>query len=474
MSIFAVKYNMPEPHFNSMERKVTEILQKWKESHNRALVLEGPRQIGKTYIMKEFAKLYPCSEYIDLEQDLPLRMIFEETGNADSIYEELSYRGIKFEFDKGKPLLILDEIQSCPSAYSALKTLAADGRCDILASGSLLGIQLSDTDRLSPMGYVQYVKMEPMDFEEFLWAMGIERNLTEKLRLTLNSAEEIGKSARSAITDYFRKFMTVGGMPAAVLKYADTRDYNEVREIHASIYRVIESDALKYSDRKDRLKILSCLESIPRQLSKENKSFVYKDIEKTAGAGKREYGSAIDWLYRAGLINICYNLKDICEPLPQMERPESFKIYMKDSGLLTYMLGIESASAIESGNTYVNRGAVMESCIAQALICNGYVIHFYSKQNSTLEMDFILNYKNKITALEIKSGKQKKSKSLTMMVSGQYNVGYGIKVSDAPVSIDELGILHLPLFGPCFFDPPVFENVPAPGSEEVNNLLNKI
>lgn len=403
-----------------------------------------------------------------------LRAIFEETGNADLIYEKLSYRGIRFDFDCGRPLLILDGIQFCPSAYSALKTLATDGRCDILASGSLLGIQLSDTDRLSPMGYVQYVRMEPMDFEEFLWAMGIERSLTEKLRRALDSAEDIGRSVRSAITDYFRKFMTVGGMPAAVLKYAETKDCNEVREIHASIYRVIESDALKYSDRKDRLKILSCLESIPQQLSKENKTFVYKDIEKTAGAGKREYGSAIDWLYRAGLINICYNLKDVCEPLSQMERPGSFKIYTKDSGLLTYMLGIESASAIESGDTYVNRGAIMESCIAQALICNGYRIHFYSKQNSTLEMDFILNYKSKITALEVKSGKQKKSKSLTLMVFGQYNVGCGIKVSDSPVSIDELGILHLPLFGPCFFDPPAFENVPAPVSEEVNSLLRKM
>ena len=474
MSIFVGNYNVPDLFYNNMERKVTEILLKWKESNNRALVLEGPRQVGKTHIMKEFAKLYSCSEYIDLEHDLSFRAIFEETGNADLIYEKLSYCGIRFDFDCGRPLLILDGIQSCPSAYSALKTLAADGRCDILASGSLLGIQLSDTDRLSPMGYVQYVRMEPMDFEEFLWAMGIERDLTEKLHRTLDSEEDIGKSTRSAITDYFRKFMTVGGMPATVLKYAETKDYNEVREIHASIYRVIESDALKYSDRKDRLKILSCLESIPQQLSKENKTFVYKDIEKTAGAGKREYGSAIDWLYRAGLINICYNLKDVCEPLSQMERPESFKIYMKDSGLLTYMLGIESASAIESGDTYVNKGAVMESCIAQALICNGYRIHFYSKQNSTLEMDFILNYKGKITALEVKSGKQKKSKSLTMMVSGQYNVGSGIKISDSPVSIDELGILHLPLFGPCFFDPPVFKNVPAPGPEEVNSLLREM
>ena len=444
-----------------MDRKVHDTLLKWKSSSGRALVLEGPRQTGKTFIMKEFSKSYHYSVYIDLEENEELKTVFEQTDDTSEIYEKLSYNGIRFDTSSGDPLFIIDGLQSCPRAFSALKPLAVDGRCDMIASVSLPGVEPSEGDFPSPIGYVQMVEMGPMDFEEFLWAMGIGKELTAKIRQWIDTGSEIDVSIGSALTRYFRKFMTVGGMPAAVQKYVDTKDYNEVWVVLASICNIIEKDALRYSDKKDRLKILACLESIPSQLAGENKTFVYKDVGKQAGTGRREYGSSLDWLHRAGLINLCYNLRDPCEPLSQMERTDSFKVYLKDPGILTYMLGRETASAIESGNTYVNEGAVVESCISQALVSNGYRIHFYSKPNSSLKMDFVISYKGRLTALETRSGKTKISRSLLMLTSGDYKVERGIKIADGPVGADGHGILHLPLFAPCFFDIPRIETAPS-------------
>lgn len=417
-----------------MDRKVHDTLLKWKSSSGRALVLEGPRQTGKTFIMKEFSKSYHYSVYIDLEENEELKTVFEQTDDASEIYEKLSYNGIRFDTSSGDPLFIIDGIQSCPRAFSALKPLAVDGRCDMIASVSLPGVEPSEGDFPSPIGYVQMVEMGPMDFEEFLWAMGIGKELTAKIRQWIDTGSEIDVSIGSALTRYFRKFMTVGGMPAAVQKYVDT---------------------------KDRMKILACLESIPSQLAGENKTFVYKDVGKQAGTGRRECGSSLDWLHRAGLINLYYNLRDPYEPLSQMERTDSFKVYLKDPGILTYMLGRETASAIGSGNTYVNEGAVVERCISQALVSNGYRIHFYSKPNSSLKMDFVISYKGHLTALETRSGKTKISRSLLMLTSGDYKVERGIKIADGPVGVDGHGILHLPLFAPCFFDIPRIETAPS-------------
>ena len=271
-----------------MDRKVHDTLLKWKSSSGRALVLEGPRQTGKTFIMKEFSKSYHYSVYIDLEENEELKTVFEQTDDASEIYEKLSYNGIRFDTSSGDPLFIIDGIQSCPRAFSALKPLAVDGRCDMIASVSLPGVEPSEGDFPSPMGHVQMVEMGPMDFEEFLWVMGIGKELTAKIRQWIDTGSEIDVSIGSALTRYFRKFMTVGGMPAAVQKYVDTKDYNKVWDVLASICNIIEKDALRYSDKKDRLKILACLESIPSQLARENKTFVYKDVGKQAG---REGGS---------------------------------------------------------------------------------------------------------------------------------------------------------------------------------------
>ncbi len=457
-----------------MRRKIESVFEEWRSSPGQALVLEGPRQVGKTYSMKRLSESYGSSVYINLEDDTELRSIFEQSNNAERIYEDLSFHGIAFDMTKGRPLFIIDEIQSCPKAFSALKPLAVDGRCDIISSGSLLGIKLSDENFLSPMGYVRLIEMEPMDFEEFLWAIGIDSDLTEKLRSSVETHSEISDPVQRAVMGYFKKFMTVGGMPAAVKTYAETKDYNKVWEVLGSIYGIIKKDALRYSDKKDKLKILACLESIPSQLARENKVFIYKDVEKISGSGKREYGSSLDWLLHAGIINVCRNLKDISEPLSQMERDDSFKVYMKDSGLLTFMLGRETAIAIETGDTSVNKGAVMESCIAQSLISGGYSIHFYSKPNSMLEMDFIISYEGKITALEVKSGRTKRSRSLLMLTSGNYKVGLGIKIADSPVSTDENGILHLPLYAPSFFPTPKFCTDRTEDPADVNKRIREM
>ncbi len=457
-----------------MRRKIDSVLSEWRSTPGQALVLEGPRQVGKTYAMKNLAKAYGSSVYINLEDNEELKAVFEHSNNADKIYEELSFHGLKFDLTGGKPLFIIDEIQSCSKAFSALKPLAVDGRCDVIASGSLLGVGLSDENFLSPLGYVRLIDVGPMDFEEFLWALGIEEDLTEKLATWIASRSEISDSVRRAVTEYFRKFMVVGGMPAAVKVYAETKDYNQVWSVLGSIYGIIRADVMRYSNKKDKLKILACLESVPSQLARENKDFIYKDVEKISGSGKREYGSSLDWLQRAGLVIICRNLKDLCEPLAQMERSDSFKVYLRDSGILTFMLGRETAVAVETGDIHVNQGAVMESCIAQALCASGYAIHFYAKSSSLLKMDFIISYEGKLTALEVKSGRTKRSRSLLLLMSGGYRIERGIKIADSPAGTDEKGILHLPLFAPSFFRTPRFAGPAPTGPEAVDRALREM
>lgn len=457
-----------------MKRKLYKILEEWKKSPDVALVLKGPRQVGKTYAMKKFAKTYSRFTYINLEENESVRSIFENTNVAERIYEELSFYGLSPDCTHGKPLLVLDEIQACPKAYSALKPLVIDGRCDILSSCSLLGVDLMRGDYLSPMGYVRFVNVEPMDFEEFLWALGFTEKQTLSVRKWIDSENDFPSTVSEAVSEQFMKYLLVGGMPKAVKAYADSHDYKTVWKALGEIYSVIETDAMRYSGSEDKMKILACLKSIPSQLSKENKTFSYVDVEKISRSGKREYGSAIDWLTNAGIINICYNLEEPSEPLVQKERHDSFKIYVKDPGILAYMYGKETVSAVARGDVYVNKGALMESCIAQALISNNYGIHFFSRRNSTLEIDFIINYKGKLSALEVKSGKNKRAKSLRTITSGEYKVKRGIKIADCLLETDENGTLHMPLFGPSFFEEPSLPELSSIDMEEINRMFDEI
>lgn len=436
-----------------MERKITERLMAWKKDPLRkALLLKGLRQTGKTHILTEFVKLnYESYIFVDLEDNDKVRAVFEQ-GNlsASEIIDRLVIdTGVSLT--PGRSAIVLDEIQACLPAYSALKPLAADGRFDILASGSLLGVRIWDLQRRSPMGYVNIMELKPLDFEEFLWAMGIERTWTEYLRTCISERNEIDPYICKRANDLFRRYMVVGGMPAAVETYSKTRDYAAVKRVLDDILSIVRADVERYSKGADRIKISQCLESIPGQLEDETTDvFRYSRIEKSKG-GFNVYGRAIEWLKKTGLVLQCQNLTEPVSPLMTRVRPSSFKLMMADTGLLTAMLEPDVAGDIVNRDPYSNNGSVMENAIACALDRAGYPLMFYKRPNSTLEVDFVANIDGDVTAIEVKSGRNTRAKSLYTLFVREHTVKRAMKLSDGNVFIDRNGIENYPLFGPCFF-----------------------
>lgn len=434
-----------------MQRKALDELIAWKENPNKkALLVRGCRQVGKTHLIKEFAsKNYRSHLYINLEERDDLRASFESGDRtAKAIVDRLMFDS-DVTLYPGESAIILDEIQSCLPAYSSLKSLVTDTGFDIIASGSLLGVRIEDLQQLSPMGYVDIIDLRPLDFEEFLWAMGVNKDNTQYLRDCIQNMRSIDGYICKQVTELFLRYMVVGGMPAAVKSYSIDRDYSKVRKVLKNILSLLSDDVGRYSMGTDRMRITACLESIPNQLSNERKGFRYIDIEKRKG-GHRLYGPALLWLKYAGLIEFCHNLEEPVAPLENRVRDNIFKVYMLDSGLLTAMMDDGAAGTVVNRDPYVNNGAIMENAIACSLRSSGYDLRYYSKDDSTLEVDFILNIGGTVTAMEVKSGRNKKAKSLSTLFTKNRTVARAIKVSDGNVFMDENGIENLPLFGPCF------------------------
>ena len=438
-----------------MKRKVLDNLISWKnDSQRKALLLRGCRQIGKTYIIREFLKdNYSGYIEINLEKNRDLHMIFQNNDrSAKSIIDRLLFdvKPIGKMID-GKSAIFIDEIQACPAAYSSLKALSDEGRFDIISSGSLLGVLLDDLQYQSPLGYVNAIDMYPLDFEEFLWAMGIEPEYTKYIENCIQSFKPLDKYILDKTSELFRRYLVVGGMPAAVLKYSTTRDYTQTRKVLKDIADLIGQDAQKYSSGPHRFRIEACLRSIPEQLAQENKKFQYHRVEKKKHAGKATYGQAIDWLKKANVAYLCHNVTEPTSPLTERTIDNIFKIYTSDTGILMALTEENIEGTIVNRDPFANNGAVMENAIACALRSKGYMLRYYSRMNSTLEVDFIVNFDGDITAIEIKSGKKKKSKSLHELFSNTRTVKRAIKLAEGNVFRDENGVEHYPLFGPCFF-----------------------
>ncbi|AMK13531.1 ATPase AAA+ superfamily [methanogenic archaeon mixed culture ISO4-G1] len=454
-----------------MRRKAYDEMMKWKADHRTALLLRGPRQTGKTYLMKQFSEEYDSSLYINIEDEPAMRKVFENSRNPDEIYKALSIlKGFSVPKGGPKPLLILDEVQSSEASFSALKPLAEDGRCDIIASGSLLGVLLNDK-LLSPMGYVKPIYIGPMDFEEFLWALGTDEKTTSGIRKMISDGQ-MPESVRTSAESIFSKYMIVGGMPAAVSAYVEMGDYNEVWARHNEIMEFARGDVMRYAPNALKIKILAALDSIPRILAKEHKVFKYSEIEHRQGYGSREYDSSLEWLVAAGLAIRCRNLSQTKEPLAENEKNNSFKLYMHDTGLLMYAYGRETVSAIASGDIYVNKGAAVENITAQSLLSSGFRLYFYSKEDSRRELDFVIKYKDKVTGLEVKSGRKKHSKSLLMSLKDG-SIDAGIKIADFKAEVDENGVQHLPLFSPAFMESRTEIELDLPDVSALNRMVEE-
>lgn len=458
-----------------MERKIDRVLQNWFEDRDhKALVLRGPRQVGKSYAIRKLGtERYDSIIEINFEDRPDYRSIFEGDLSADAIFEKLSFTFIKENFEGC--LLFLDEIQSCPGAFSALKPLVEDGRCDIACSGSVLSEDVGD-GRLTPMGSIELEYMEPMDFEEFLWAMGFSHAQTETIRSHISEMKPFDGFVLRQLNDLFKRYVVIGGMPASVSAYARTRMYKDSYEELESIMKLLSDDIGRYvRDPVDRIRIEQCMDSIPRQLSRErNASFLYSDVSIGSGYGQREFGPAISWLEGAGIVDLCRNIEEVSEPFEVKTSGNTFKIYVKDTGVLVYMLGPAVAKGVMDGEFTINNGAVIEDAISEALIRKGYKVHFYRNPIRRMELDFVFNYNGELAVVEVESGRKKSARSLNKAISEDRAIDIAMKVSDSNISTDENGVRHYPLFGPSFFDDStVLELPPLTGIDELKAALDR-
>jgi len=388
-----------------LDRNMMNRLIQWKNSQNKgALLIKGARQVGKTFIVREFAKAhYENFIEINFEKQPSLKKAFEEDLDARSIILSLSAMGLG-PFEEGKTLIFLDEIQSCANARTAIKFLVEDGRFDYIESGSLLGIGYKDVSSY-PVGFEEQVSMYPLNFEEFLWAKGITREVIDKLRETYNQIQAVDNFLHDRIMKIYREFLFVGGMPAAVTAFLENDDLTQTVRVQNSILDSYRDDISKYAQ-KEKILVKNMFDAIPEQLNKKNKRFILADLEK--GTSARKYENASMWLSEAGIALNCFNVNTLEIPLSFNEKRNLYKLYMLDTGLLCAqgMKGIQSE--LLSGNIDINEGGITENAVAAELVKKNIPLHYYDKKGRA-EIDFVLTENNSLSAIEVKSGKNYKT-----------------------------------------------------------------
>lgn len=420
----------------------------WKKEENKqCLLIRGARQVGKTFIIEQFCKEnYESYIYINFDLSPTLKDIFNGDLDADTLIMKLEVTFPNIEIKPGKTILFLDEIQSCPNARVALKSFGMDKRIDVIASGSLLGLYYKEITSY-PVGYERIVDMYPLDFEEFLWAVGIKENLILEVKKCFENKKPIDEYLLMQLNKQFKMFLIVGGMPRIVDEYVKENSLGKVISLQKSMIEDYKLDVVKYAETNIRQKVLNTFDSIPAQLARKNKKFSYVNIlEGENNVGERKYSSSIEWLKNAGIINYCYNLTEPAAPLKANLRLDCFKIYVRDTGILMSMYEEGIQRGILNDELYINEGAILENVCAEEINTRYHDVMYYEKK-SQLEIDFILNINGVVTAVEVKSGNNKQSKSLNSIVNNYKTVSRYIKLEkDTNIYVDDLGIEHYPLF----------------------------
>ncbi len=480
-----------------MKRKMMAELIKWKARPDRkGLIITGSRQIGKTYIIEEFVKThYAQYLHLDFSMNRSLNDIFKEDIDAKTVYEELNLRFPEFDPTKEDSILFMDEIQMCPNAIFAFKSLTSDGRCDVIASGSLLTVEglnpgdgtetsgktwdpiqsiLENNKHVSPMGYRGIERMYALDFEEYLWALGISENVTSDIREHFASKTPFSENTLNTLNKYFIRYLGIGGMPDVVKKtLTEHVDWNDVNKECERIRKDYAFDVTRFAPESIRTRVKACIDSIPDQLGKDNRKFMYTTAERTTengvdNPGQREYEGPIIWIEGAGMASVCHN---ITEPVLPFEHNDSLKMYYYDTGILiSAFQGSERDDELRlrilRGDTEINAGAILENAVANMIEKCGFPLNYFERnkpiseeepeKRDRIEIDFIVDLGGELTAIEVKSGKNRRSGSLKKLRTNPrytiYPVKRFIKFENGNIRVDEEGVEHYPLFGAAFLD----------------------
>ena len=425
-----------------MKRKITDKLCEWKkQTKGRVpLLIYGARQVGKTFEMREFgAHYYKNTVYINFETDEKIGSYFETDIHADSVVVLLE-RYYQVKIVPEETLIIFDEIQMCERALTSLKYFAEEApEYHVMAAGSLLGVAVNREKYSFPVGKVQMLTMYPMDLEEVLWAKG-KQILSDTIREHYNSNVPLEDALHDEAMQEFEHYCIIGGMPAAVK--ADIMRNSSIgqEEIRQMLLNSYIADMTKYADKGDTVRIFEAYDSLPAQLAKDTKKFQYKLIR--SGARASQYGDAIDWLIRSGIVNKCMKCTQGFYPVVAYQDLSAFKLYYSDMGIMSARMGM-SLEALRSRETEHFRGIMTENYVSIALKTNGYQLYYWESDN-TAEVDFLIQKENHVIPVECKAGNHVKAKSM-MVYMEKYAPAYAIRISARNFGMVQ-GIKSVPLY----------------------------
>jgi predicted AAA+ superfamily ATPase len=426
-----------------MRRKILDSLVEWKNSDERKpLILNGARQVGKTYILEQFGiQHFENTVYLNMEIEGAVRDFLEKELSPRKIIQFLEAVKNR-EITPGKTLIIFDEIQSCERALTALKYFCEQTPAyHVAAAGSLLGVAINREKYSFPVGKVNEFYMYPLDFEEFLLALGYEK-LAEEIKNHYANNTAMPDALHNVALELYQKYFIIGGMPAAVQSFIKTDSFLKVQIIQNDILNEYIADMAKYADKATSIKIRACYDSIPAQLAKENAKFQYKVVQR--GGTATLFGEAIEWLNQANITLKCQRLEHGLIPINAYMDLINFKLYMGDVGILTLRSEIPLQtilSTIETDNTLL--GAMTENYVAQCFKAKKYRLAYWQSEGKA-EIDFVLQIDGKVVPVEVKKGRRNRSKSLGVFME-KYKSEYAIRISKKNFGFDN-HIKSVPLY----------------------------
>jgi len=418
-----------------LKRKIDDFLIEWKNNPNRLpLIIKGARQIGKTNAIRNFGiNNYKVFIEINFVFNPEFKTIFDRSFSVDEVIKEITLRRPEVDVIPNETLIFFDEMQECVSTATSLKSFREDGRYDVICSGSLMGINYKKIESNSVGNKEDYV-LHSMDFEEFLWAKGYKDDVIDDMFHSMVKLEPLSNTMYDVMLENFKDYMITGGMPAIVSNFIENKNFSGILKMQQQILLDYEEDITKYAEGLDQSKVLTVYKNIPVFLGNENKKFQITKI--VNGARNREYVGVLDWLDRAGIINVCYSLEQVGLPLKGNYNPSKYRIYFGDTGLLIGSLDEEAQDDLRKNqnfNTY--KGAIYENVIADMLVKQGYDLYFYKNEKGTLEMDFFIRDKDSLIPVEVKAN-DNSTVSLNNLIDNYEDIKYGIKLCNKNIGFN--------------------------------------
>lgn len=420
-----------------LKRKIDDYLIEWKKNPNKLpLIVKGARQIGKTNAIRYFGERnYKVFIEINFVLNPEFKTIFDKSFSVNEIIKEITLRRPELEIIPNETLIFFDEMQECVSTATSLKSFREDGRFDVICSGSLMGINYKKIESNS-VGNKEDYTLHSMDFEEFLWAKGYKNSIIDDMLNSMLNLEPLSSTMYDVMMENFKDYMITGGMPAIVSLFFENKNFSGILKMQQQILLDYEEDITKYAEGLDQSKILTVYKNISVFLGNENKKFQITKIQD--GARNREYIGVLNWLDRAGIINVCYCLDQLSLPLKGNYNPNNYRIYFGDTGLLIGSLDDETQADLRKNqnfNTY--KGAIYENVVADMLVKQGYNLYFYKNEKGTLEMDFFLRDIGSLIPVEVKANDNSTISLNNLIDDKKYkDIKYGIKLCNKNIGFN--------------------------------------